>query len=398
MQKIVYADCAGATQTDERVIKEMNKGFTDGLYANPSSFHSAGKLAKDALDDARISIAHDIGANADEIIFTSGGTESYNLAILGYARKYKEKGNHIITTSVEHKAVLMAMRQLEREGFVVTYLPVDEFGLVSELDIVSAIKPETILVSIIYANNEIGSINSISRISKIIKSHKNFHPYLVFHTDACQAGEYLDLDVASLGVDLMTLNSGKMYGPKGVGLLYKKRGIKLEPLQYGGYQENGLRPGTENVIGILGFAKALEIATAKKQVESSRLIEIRDYFISEVKNRIPKVRLNGHQTQRLPNNANISFMNVEGEAMLLHLDAKGIYASTGSACTSKSLDPSHVILATGVPYEVAHGSIRFTFGRHTTKKDVDYILECLPDIVAKLRRISSINVDARYYE
>ncbi len=397
MKKEVYVDHAGATPIDGSVLKEMLSFWNGDFFGNPSSFHSAGKRVKDVLDSARSRIAKGIGAYSDEIIFTSGGTESDNLAILGYARKNKSKGNHIITTTVEHKAVMLSMKQLESEGFEITFVNVDKFGQVNPQDIISAIKKETILVSVIYANNEIGTINPIAEIVKTVRKYKNLNTALAIHTDACQVAEYLEIDIKKIGVDLLTLNSSKIYGPKGVGLLYKKRGLKLQPLQFGGYQENGTRPGTENVIGILGFVKAFEIAQARRKKEGERLIKIRDYFIDEVKKTIPKIKLNGHISDRLPNNVNISFMNIEGEAMLLYLDAKGIYASTGSACTSKSLDPSHVILALGMPYEVAHGSIRFSFGRSTQKKDIDYILSELPDIVSKLRRISSIDVDSKYY-
>jgi cysteine desulfurase len=382
----------------------------ENTYGNPSSFHSRGKEALDALKQARKSIADILHARTDEILFTSGGTESDNLAILGYARMHKSFGTHIVTTSFEHHAVLEACLHLEKsggagsgsagkEGFRVTYVSPDRDGLIDPDKILEAITPQTILVSVMYANNEIGTIQPIAEIGNRIQKYRQDKnvPHLVFHTDACQASGWLDLNIEKLHVDLLTLNGSKMYGPKGVGLLYAKRGTKLEPLLYGGAQEKGIRPGTENMAGIVGMAKALEIVEAQRITESARLIPLRDHLIDGILQSVPRTRLNGHRTHRLPNNVNVSFIDIEGEALLLYLDAAGVYASTGSACTSASLDPSHVILALGFPYEVAHGSIRFSLGHTTTKDDMDYVLKILPPLVEKLRSISPVRVDEKYW-
>lgn len=370
-------------------------------FGNPSSFHTLGKTAKDALEDARARIAGVLNARPDEIIFTSGGTESDNLAILGFARKHQAHGKHIVSNKAEHPAVLEALDHLERnEGFEVTYVELDKFGQVDPAKVREAIRPDTTLVSVMYANNEIGTVNDVKKIAGVVRKYReqNKSAYPLFHTDACQAVGALEVDVQKLGVDMMTVNSSKIYGPKGVGALYVKRGTKLQPLQFGGHQEGGKRPGTENIIGIIGFAKAIEIANAEREDYVKRLSPLRDKLIEGIKSCIPKTRLNGHSEKRLPNNVNVSIMDIEGEALLLYLDAQGVYASTGSACTSASLDPSHVILALGLPYEVAHGSIRFTLGRSTTEEDIDYVLDVLPPLVEKLRKISPVRVDEKYYE
>ncbi|MDG1949987.1 MAG: aminotransferase class V-fold PLP-dependent enzyme, partial [bacterium] len=369
-------------------------------YGNPSSFHMRGKEVKDALDDARAQIADVLHVRADEVLFTSGGTESDNLAILGYARKNQAAGKHLITSAFEHHAVLEAMHYLEKkEGFEVTYLEPSADGLISVEQMRGALREDTLLVSIMYANNEIGTVQPIAEIASVINAYRKEYkrPELRFHTDACQAPEYLDLNIEKLGVDMLTLNGSKMYGPKGVGLLYLKRGIKLQPLQFGGAQERAIRPGTENIPGIIGMAKALEIAQNEREEESQRLAPLRDRLIEGIQSVITKTRINGHREQRLPNNVNISIMDVEGEALLLYLDAQGVYASTGSACTSASLDPSHVILSLGLPYEVAHGSLRFSLGKNTTQEDVDYVIEVLPPLVEKLRAISPVRVDPKYF-
>ena len=399
MNKDVYLDHAATTPLDPRV-REAMLPYLCLKQGNPSSFHSFGKEVKDDMQTARESIANILSVRPDEILFTSGGTESDNLAILGYARKNQKFGKHLITTKIEHHAVLETMHHLERkEGFEVTYLEPDRDGMITIEQVESALREDTILVSVMYANNEVGTILPIASIGNMIDKWRTEHdrPKLVFHTDACQATGYLELDVQKLHVDMLTINGSKMYGPKGSGLLYVKRGIKLEPLQFGGAQERGLRPGTENVAGIIGLAKALELAQADRKKESERLAKLRDVFIAGLQKAIPKTRLNGHVTERLPNNVNISFMDVEGEALLLYLDASGIYASTGSACTSASLDPSHVILAMGLPYEVAHGSIRFSLGHETTQEDVDYVIETMPALVAKLRALSPVSVDEKYF-
>lgn len=388
----VYLDHAATTYLDSRV-KEAMEPYWEIEYGNPSSLYRPGRRAKEALDEARRSVAQVLNCKIDELTFTGGGTEAINLAILGAARFYADKGKHLITSKIEHHAVLHSMEALEREGFEVTYLDVDEHGLVNPEDVGKALRPDTILVSIMYANNEIGTIEPISEIAEVIKRYKVKQILPLFHTDACQAAGSLEMDVQRLGVDLLALNASKMYGPKGVGALYIKKGVRVRPLIYGGGQENNLRSGTENVPGIMGFAKAFELAQGERSKENTRLCGLRDYFIGRLLKEIPKTVLNGHPTQRLPNNVNVSVLDIEGEAVILYLDAKGIYISTGSACTSTTLDPSHVILAIGRPYEYAHGSLRFTLGKRTTKSDLDYVMEVFPAIAEKLRRISPVRME-----
>ncbi|MBI4438248.1 cysteine desulfurase [Candidatus Uhrbacteria bacterium] len=399
MKREVYLDHAATTPMLPDVLEAMLPYLTH-VYGNPSSFHSLGKNAKDAVDEARTLIASLLHAREDEILFTSGGTESDNLAVLGYARKNQAQGKHLITTQIEHHAVLEAMMHLEKkEGFEVTYLPPDRDGLVSAQQVEDALRPDTILVSIMSANNEIGTIEPIAEIGNRIQKWREVHgrPALLFHSDACQAAEYLPLDTQKLHVDMLTLNGSKIYGPKGTGLLFVKRGIKLQPLLFGGAQERSIRPGTENVAGVVGLARALAIAQRDREGQEKRLLPLREALIRGIQSSIPKTRLNGHPTARLPNNVNMSFMDIEGEALILYLDEAGIYVSTGSACTSASLDPSHVILALGLPYEVAHGSIRFTLGRSTTQEDMDYVIQKLPPLVAKLRALSPVNVEPKYF-
>ncbi len=388
----VYMDNSATTRMLPEVKTEMDKYLCD-LYGNPGSFHSIGLVIKEALKDARQRTATLLNARPNEIIFTGGGTESINMAIKGLAYKYEGKKKHIITTTMEHHAVLETCEYLETKGFEVTYLKVDHHGMVDPQAVKEAIREDTFLVSIMYANNEVGTVQPIAEIGAICKEKG-----VKFHTDACQASGYLSLDTTALNVDLFTLNGSKVYGPKGVGLLYVKTGTVLEPLIHGGGQENNRRSGTENIPGIMAFAKALEIAQAHKAEEVPRLSALRDKFIKGVLNTIPKTILNGHPTERLPNNVNVSFLDIEGEAILLYLDAQGVYASSGSACTSKTLDPSHVILAMGVPYEFAHGSIRFSLGNETTEADVDYVLSILPKIIENLRAISPFNLDMKDIE
>ena len=387
MKKTIYMDHSATTYVDEEVVKSMQPYFNE-KYGNPGSVHHKGLEAKQAINTAREEIADILGCETSELIFTGGGTESINLAIKGVALALKNKGKHIITSRIEHHAVLDSCEYLERyEGFEITYLDVDRDGLVDIKQVEKAIRKDTTLITIMYANNEIGTIQPIREIGEIARKNK-----ILFHTDACQAAGLLDINVQNLNVDLMTLNGSKIYGPKGIGLLYAKKGIKLVPLIHGGGQERGLRSGTENVPYIIGFAKALKIAQTGRERESKRLGELRDYFINRVLEEIPNSLLNGHATKRLPNNINISFLNVEGEAILLHLDKEGICASTGSACTSGSLEPSHVILATGLPYELAHGSIRFSLGKKTTKKEIDSVMNVLPEIINSLRQISPVHL------
>ncbi|HLD18014.1 MAG TPA: aminotransferase class V-fold PLP-dependent enzyme [Patescibacteria group bacterium] len=393
----LYLDHAATTPLDPRVFEAMQPYFME-IYGNPSSFHTPGKRAKDAMDESRSKIANILACQPEEILFSSGGTESDNLAILGFARANQEHGKHIVTTTIEHHAVLEAVTYLERkEGFRVTRVPVDKDGVINSTDVLAAIQPDTILVSVMLANNEIGTIQPVSEIGNALRKQRGSGLYPVLHTDACQAAGALSLDVEKLHVDLLTLNGSKIYGPKGIGALYLKKGLKIRPLQFGGSQERGLRPGTENVAAIIGLGTALEIAQQEIRKENARLIPLRDKLLQGILEHIPKTRHNGHPTKRLPNNVNISFLDLEGEALLLYLDAQGIFASTGSACASASLDPSHVILALGVPFEVAHGSIRFTLGRSTTEMDIDRVLEILPPLVEKLRSLSPVRVNEKYF-
>jgi cysteine desulfurase len=390
-------DHAASTPLDPRVLEAM-KPFLTEEFGNPGGLYREGRRAKDALDASRGVVAKVLGASPDEIIFTSGGTEADILALMGVARAYADKGKHIISTTIEHHAVLHTLDSLKKEGFEITLVDVAENGIVDPSKIAAALRPDTILVSVMYANNEIGTIQPISEIAKRIKefrlakADKMSGPF--FHTDACQASGYLGLDVKRLSVDLLVMNGSKVYGPKGTGALYIKKGVRVKPLIVGGTQEGKRRAGTENVAGVAGFARALEIAHEEREAESARLVALRDYFIRSLVSKIPKTILNGDAGKRLPNNVNVSILDIEGEGVILYLDAYGIACSTGSACTSESLDPSHVILALGKPYEHAHASIRFTLGRGSTKKDIDEVLRVLPEIVITLRKISPISLDA----
>ena len=391
----VYLDHAATTYMDERVLAAMKPYFVLE-FGNPSSLYAAGRRANGALNDARRGIAGLIHALPDNIIFTGGGTESDNLAILGVARAHQKHGKHIISTPIEHHAVLHALDLLKKEGWEITFVKVDKTGLVNVAEVVKAIRPDTVLISIMYANNEIGSIEPIADIGReLLKYRKvNNTVYPFFHTDACQAAGYLEMDVEKLHVDLMTVNCSKIYGPKGVGFLYLRRGIKILPLIVGGSQERGLRAGTENVAGIVALAKAFSLAQAGREKESKRVGELSKYLWEAIQKSIPKVQLNGPEIgdARLPNNLNITFMDAEGEALLLYLDEYGIMCSTGSACTSASLDPSHVLTALGLPYEYIHGSLRFSLGHCNSKADIDYLIKYLPPIVAQLREMSPTNL------
>jgi cysteine desulfurase len=389
--KEIYLDYAATTPMDKEVLLEMLPYYSE-IYGNPGSFHYKGLEASDAIEQAREKVAKIFNCNSKEIVFTSGGTESINFALKGIAFANKEKGNHIITSAIEHHAVLHTCDFLRSQGFEVTFLPVDKYGFVSPDALRESIKPETILVSIMYANNEIGTIQNISELASIAKEKS-----LPFHTDACQAAGFLDLDVEKLGVDLLSLNGSKIYGPKGTGLLYIRSGIEIEPLIHGGGQENGFRSGTENVPGIIGFAKALELAQRNKEYESARLIQLRDALISGLL-KLPKARLNGPMNKRLPNNVNISFLDIEGESLILMLNEQGVFASTGSACASKNLETSHVLRAIGLPYEASHGSLRFTLGKNTTMDDLNYVLRVLPDIVAQIKKLSPLNLDMEHFK
>ncbi len=372
--KPIYLDHAATTPVDPRVLKEMLPYFTK-IYANPSSIHDLGQRAREAVERARTAIANILHAKPEEIIFSSGGTESNNLAIQGVAFA-KGKG-HIITSQIEHPSVLETCKSLEQKGFTITYLPPDKWGLISAQKVEKAIRKDTILISIMYANNEIGTIQPLAEIGRIA-SKKN----IPFHTDACQAAS-LNLNVNSLNVDLMTLNGSKMYGPKGVGILYQRKSVPLIPLQHGGGQEFGLRSGTENVSGIVGLAKALQLI--QHHPENKKLLSLRDYFIKKAMGTMPHVTLNGHARQRLPNNINLSFAGVEAEAVVRYLNQRGIYVSTGSACSSDEITASHVLQAIGAKDRI--GSVRFTLGRWTTKRELDIVIRALQEIIAHLRKI-----------
>lgn len=404
MKKKLYLDYAAGTPIDPRVERVILRRMK--TLGNPSSLHEAGRRVKEVLEDSRKKVAKALGARSDEIIFTGSGTESVNLGIFGAARAYKKFGKHIITSSIEHHAVLRACQYLEQnEGFKVSYLDVKQNGIIDPEVFRKALRADTILVSIMYANNEIGTIQPITEIAKLLRDFRNRKfqvPNLklqvqhektpFFHVDACQAAGALNLNVNQLGIDLMTLNGSKIYGPKGVGCLYVKRGINLLPIIVGGNQEMGLRAGTENVPAIAGFAEALEIADREKTKESARLIKLRDYLIKSILNKIPDSYLNGDPILRLPNNINVSFEGVDSEMLVLTLDQKGIQVSTGAACTIAETGPSHVLAALKAlrksRFYDGSGNIRITLGRQTIKKDIDYVSQILPRIVKKLRDIS----------
>lgn len=397
-KRLVYFDYAATTYTDPEVQRAMKPCF-DRYFGNAGSLHQFGREAKAIMDKSRMKVANILGSRPEEIIFTSSGTESDNLAILGIARAYGDQGQHLITTGIEHKAVLNPMKKLIEEGFRVDFLSVNDQGLISINQLRDKIDDETILVSVIYANNEIGVIEPIQEIGQVIqeirldRQKRKIKTPIFLHTDACQAAGYLSLQVNHLGVDLLTLNGSKIYGPKGTGLLYVRSGTKLVSPIVGGDQEFGFRPGTENVPGNIGLAVALEIVQREKERATKKLIELRDYFIKRLTSEIPHVVLNGDPINRMPNNVNVSVLGIEGEAMLLWLDKHGIAASTGSACDSKRLEPSHVILALGRSHEYAHGSLRLSLGRKTTKKEIDYFMSVFPEIVSKLRKISSVRYE-----
>ena len=379
MENIRYFDHAATTKTKEEVLKEMIPYFTLN-YGNASSIYSMGRRARKAVEEAREKVAKAINATSKEIYFTSCGSESDNLAIKGVAYANREKGNHIITTKIEHPAVLHTCQHLAREGFEITYLNVDNDGLISLQELEEAITNKTILISIMFANNEIGTIQPIKEIGQITKKHN-----IYFHTDAVQAVGNVRIDVRDLNIDLLSMSAHKFYGPKGVGALYARTDVKFDKIQDGGHQERNKRAGTENVAGIVGIGKAIELIYKNFDEYNNKLLNLRDYYIKQIEEKIQYVKLNGHRTKRLPGNANISFKFVDGEALLLNLDTKGICASTGSACTSGSLDPSHVLLAIGLPHDVAQGSLRITFGEDNTKEDVDFLVDTLVNVVEKLR-------------
>jgi len=380
----IYLDYAATTPTHPEVVKAMLPYLTN-VFGNPSTIYSYGQEARGAVEEARTKVAELIGARGEEITFTSGGTEADNFALKGIAYASEHKGDHIITTSIEHHAVVESCKFLERRGFKVTYLPVDGYGLVAPQDIQKAITNKTILISVIHANNEVGTIEPIGEIGKIAKEAG-----ICFHTDAVQTVGHIPVNVDALGVDLLSISAHKVYGPKGVGALYIKKGTRLIPLMHGGEQEKRHRAGTENVPAIVGLGKAVELAGQEMDKETEWLTCLRDKLIKGLLERIDHIRLNGHPLKRLPNNVNVSVDFVEGESMLLNLDLEGICASTGSACSSSSLEPSHILLALGLSPEQAHGSLRFTLGRENTEEDIECVLEVLPRVVAKLRTMSPL--------
>lgn len=388
--KEIYLDYAASTPIDKEVVFYM-RSFFDMSFGNPSSLHTRGRRSRKVIEEARNSIAKTIHTGQEEIIFTGSGTEANNLAILGIARAYKHKGNHIIISEIEHKSVLEAVHSLEKEGFVVSILPVKKNGVCDVEECVKHITDKTILISVMLVNNELGTIQPIEKLSvEILKLKKNGLPLL--HTDACQAITLLPVDVTVLGVDLLTLNSSKVYGPNGVGLLYKKRGIRIEPLIVGGGQENGLRAGTESVPLIAGFAKALELAEEKRDAEYKRLSALQTYMRQELKKTIPQIRFNGDQEKSIPSVVHITVPNIEGESMLMMLDHYGICVSTGSACSATDLQPSYVLVAIGQNPELIHGSLRISFGRFTTQEEVDYFLEVFPKVVDTLTKMSPLKI------
>ena len=382
--KNIYFDNSATTKLDEEVLKEMMPYLTED-YGNASSIYRLGRESRKAIEEAREKIAKAINCEPNEIYFTSGGSEADNTIIRGVAYQYKNKGNHIITSQIEHPAVLETCKQLEKEGFEVSYIGVDEKGRVKLEELQNAIKPETILITIMFTNNEIGTIQPIAEIGKIAKEHQ-----IIFHTDSVQAVGTLDIDVEKMNIDSLSMSAHKFYGPKGIGALYVRKGVLFQKFMNGGHQERNRRAGTENTAAIVGMGKAIELAYEQAEDHRNKLSKLRDYYISQIQEKIPYIKINGDPENGLPGLSNISFRFIEGEGILLNLDLKGICASSGSACTSGSLDPSHVLLAIGLPHEIAHGSIRISIGKYNTKEEVDYLIEQLVEIVERLRAMSPL--------
>ena len=387
MKKMIYLDNAATTKTAPEVVEAMLPYFTE-FYGNASSVYGFAGNSKEAMANARETIAASLGAKANEIYFTAGGSEADNWALKATAEAYKAKGNHIITTKIEHHAILHTAEWLEKNGFEVTYLNVDENGVVKLDELKKAIRPETILISVMFANNEIGTIKPVKEIGAIAKEHG-----ILFHTDAVQAFGQVPINVDELNIDMLSSSGHKLNGPKGIGFLYIRKGVKMRSFVHGGGQERKRRAGTENIPGIVGYGVAVERAIRTMKERTEKEMELRDYLIDRVLKEVPYTRLNGHRTDRLPNNANFSFQFIEGESLLIMLDMDGICGSSGSACTSGSLDPSHVLLAIGLPHEIAHGSLRLTLSDETTKEDIDYVVEKVKEIVARLRDMSPLYED-----
>lgn len=384
MAKNIYMDNSATTPVKIQVLEEMLPYYSE-KYGNPSSVYSLGSASKVAVENSRTKVAKALGAQSKEIYFTGSGSESDNWAIKGVAYNHRKRGNHIITTKIEHHAILHTCEYLEKQGFEVTYLDVDEFGMINLEDLENAITDKTILISIIFANNEIGTIQPIKEIGEIAKKHN-----VLFHTDAVQAIGHIKIDVNELNIDLLSLSAHKFYGPKGIGALYIKQGVRLDPLISGGGQERNKRAGTENVPSIVGLGKAIELAYENIEEHNDKLINLRERLINKIETTIPYVKLNGHRTERLPGNVNFCFEFIEGESLLLSLDLVGIAGSSGSACTSGTLDPSHVLLAIGLPHEIAHGSLRLSLGDFNTVEEIDYVVKELAEIVERLREMSPL--------
>ena len=387
MSKLLYLDNAATTKTAPEVVEAMLPYFTE-KFGNPSSVYSFAAANKEVINQQRDTIAEMIGAKTNEIYFTGGGSESDNWALKCTAEAYANKGNHIITTKIEHHAILHTAEYLEKRGFEITYIDVDENGILKLDDLKAAIRPDTILISVMFANNEIGTIQPIKEIGAIAKEHG-----IIFHTDAVQAYAQIPINVDEYNIDMLSVSGHKFGGPKGIGFLYIRKGLKLRSFVHGGAQERKRRAGTENITGIVGLAKAVEIAFATMDERIKHETEVRDYAIKRILAEVPYCRLNGDAVKRVPNNINISFQFIEGESLLIMLDMAGICASSGSACTSGSLDPSHVLLAIGLPHEIAHGSLRMTIGEETTKEDMDYVVDKIKEIVTKLRKMSPLYED-----
>ena len=387
MKKLIYLDNAATTKTSEEVVAAMLPYFTE-YYGNPSSVYEFASESKKAVSNARRTIAETLGAQENEIYFTAGGSEADNWALKATAEAYQSKGKHIITTKIEHHAILHTAEYLEKRGFEITYIGVDENGVVKVDELEKAIRPDTILISVMFANNEIGTIQPIKEIGKIAKKHG-----VLFHTDAVQAYGQLPINVDELHIDMLSSSGHKLNGPKGIGFLYIRKGVKIRSFVHGGAQERKRRAGTENVPGIVGYGKAAEIAAKTMKERTAKEIELRDHLIDRVLAEVPYTSLHGHRTNRLPNNANFSFQFVEGESLLILLDNNGICASSGSACTSGSLDPSHVLLAIGLPHEIAHGSLRLTLSAETTMEDIDFVVDCIKQIIERLRSMSPLYED-----
>lgn len=382
--KSIYLDNSATTRTDDDVLQAMLPYFSES-YGNPSSIYKIGRDNKKAIEEAREKVAKVLNCEPQEIYFTAGGSESDNTALRGIAYANRNKGNHIITSKIEHPAVLETCKQLEKEGFEVSYIGVDENGILDLGELKSAIKPTTTLISIMFANNEIGTIQPIKEIGELARNRG-----IAFHTDAVQAVGSVRIDVQELNIDALSISGHKFYGPKGIGALYVRKGIKFDKFVNGGHQERNKRAGTENVPGIVGLGKAIEIAYRDFDEHTKQIKTLRDYYVSQVIQRIPYIKVNGDMEKRLPGNSNISFRFIEGEGLLLNLDLKGICASSGSACTSGSLDPSHVLLAIGLPHEIAHGSLRISIGKYNTKEEIDYLIDSLVEIVQRLRDMSPL--------